>query len=495
MSNDAQPLLPRRALLRGAGLSAAALIAAPSLARTAVPRPAPTPVNDPLAAAPGTAALLGPGQPHTAVLAYNETVPGPALHLRQGEPFHSIVRNGLSEGTTVHWHGIRLPNAMDGVPFLTQKPIAPGGTFTYAFTPPDAGTFWYHPHEHTAGEMGRGMAGALIVEEPEPPAFDRDVLWVLQDWELEPGGALLPGFDTFMQAAMAGRIGNVVTINGERRPIVPARAGERIRLRLVNACLARFMALRFTGHRVMVVALDGQPVMQPFVPAGGRVLIAPAQRVDLVLDTTGEPGSRHPVIDDFYGGRLIYRLSDLAYTQEPRLHRELPTAPPILRPNPVPKPDLGNPVRHHLTITGGMMGGMSGGMMGGGGGTGMMGWMGMMADGKPVSRPAIWGIRSRHDANDGMAPIFTIPLGRTVLITLENRTRWWHPMHLHGYSFTVLSRNGVAARHPHLRDTVVLRPNETVDFAFAADNPGDWMFHCHVIEHQATGLMTVIRVA
>jgi FtsP/CotA-like multicopper oxidase with cupredoxin domain len=487
MPNGTRPLLCRRALLRDAGISAAALATAPIWMRAAVAERISTPVNDPLEAAPGTAALLGPGQPHTAALAYNKTVPGPALNMHQGKPFRSVVHNGLTEGTTVHWHGIRLPNAMDGVPFLTQKPIAPGSTFTYAFIPPDAGTFWYHPHEHTAGEMGRGLAGALIVEEPEPPAFDRDLLWVLQDWELEPGGALLPGFDTFMQAAMAGRIGNVVTINGEWRSSVPMRAGERVRLRLVNACLARFMALRFTGHRVVVIALDGQPVTQPFVPAGGRVLIAPAQRVDLALDTTGEPGSRHPVIDDFYSGRLSYQLTDLAYTTKPRLHRKLPSALPVLQPNPVPKPDLRNPVRHHLTIVGGMMGGMNGGMTGAG--------MGMMADGKPVSRPAIWGIRSRHGANDGMAPIFTIPLGRTALITLENRTRWWHPMHLHGYSFTVLSRNGVPMRHPHLHDTVVLRPNDTVDFAFAADNPGKWMFHCHVIEHQETGLMTVIEIA
>ena len=487
MSVPALPFLMRRTALRGAGLSVAAALwsATPRTRASAASAGASAYSLEP---APGTAALLGTGQPHTSVWAYNTRVPGPVLSLRQGEPFRAIVRNGLAEGTTVHWHGIRLPNAMDGVPFLTQKPIAPNGTFTYAFTPPDAGTFWYHPHEHTAAEMGRGMAGALIVEEIEPPAFDRDLLWVLQDWELEPSGILLPGFDTFMQAAMAGRIGNVVTINGSRRTDVPLRAGERIRLRLVNACLARFMALRFAGHRVVVMALDGQPVTQPFAPAGGRVLIAPAQRVDLLLDTVGDPGSRYQVTDDFYGGRLTYRLTELAYTNQPRLHPRLPAQPPILKPNPVPILDLRAPVRHRLTIVGGMMGGM-------GGGGSMMGGMGIMADGKPTSTSAIWGIRGPHGMNDGMEPIFTIPVGRTALITLENQTRWWHPMHLHGYSFTVLSRNGVAARYPHLRDTVVLRPNETVTFAFAADNPGNWMFHCHVIEHQATGLMTVIRVA
>ncbi len=492
MSMPPWPSVTRRMALRGGGLSAAAALLS-ATPRTGALAAAPEASAYSLEPAPATAALLSTGQPHTAVWAYNKEVPGPVLRLRQGEPFRSVVRNGLTEGTTVHWHGIRLPNAMDGVPFLTQKPITPNGSFTYAFTPPDAGTFWYHPHEHTAGEMGRGMAGALIVEEREPPAFDRDLLWVLQDWEMEPNGSLLPGFDTFMQAAMAGRIGNVVTINGSRHAGISLRAGERIRLRLVNACLARFMALRFAGHRVVVVALDGQPVTQPFVPAGERVLIAPAQRVDLLLDTVGDPGGRYPVTDDFYGGRLTYQLTELAYTKQPRRHPHLPTQLPVLKPNPVPAPDLRDPVRHRLTIVGGMMGGLGGGggMMSGG----MMGGMGMMADGKPTLATKIWGIRGPHGMNDGMAPIFTIPLGRTALITLENQTRWWHPMHLHGYSFTVLSRNGVAARHPHLRDTVILRPNDTVTFAFAADNPGQWMFHCHVIEHQATGLMTVIRVA
>ncbi len=485
-----RPAVSRRGWLQGAGLGASAALlgvvpqaraAEVSQARAADATETPSRGTVELLPAPGETALLGTGHPRTSVWAYNGTVPGPALRLRQGEPFHAVAGNGLEEGTTVHWHGIRLPNPMDGVAGLTQPPIPPGGGFRYAFTPPDAGTFWYHPHEDTARQMGRGMAGALIVEEPAPQGFDRDLLWVLQDWELEANGQLLPGFDTFMQAAMSGRLGNLVTINGASPAAVPVRAGERIRLRLVNACLARFMALRFAGHRVIVMALDGQPVTHPFAPIDGRVLIAPAQRADLLLDTTGEPGGRYPVTDDFYGGRLTYRLVDLAYIGKPGLHGRLPAQPPILPPNPVPKPDLGHPVRHRLTIVGGMMGGMGG--------------MGMMADGEAAARPAIWGIRGPNGMNEGMAPIFTIPLGRTALITLENRTRWWHPMHLHGYSFQVLSRNGTKQRYPHLRDTVVLSPDETVEFAFAADNPGNWMFHCHVIEHQENGLMTVIRVA
>ncbi len=103
-------------------------------------------------------------------------MPGPELRVRQGEPVRITVSNKLSEDTTVHWHGIRLPNAMDGVPGLTQKPIRPGESFVYEFTPPDAGTFWYHPHADTLQQLGRGLAGALIVQEPERAAVDRDLL-------------------------------------------------------------------------------------------------------------------------------------------------------------------------------------------------------------------------------------------------------------------------------------------------------------------------------
>ncbi len=134
------------------------------------------------------AALKGEKGPTTEVWAYDGSVPGPEIRLRQGEPARIVVVNHLEEDTTVHWHGIRLPNAMDGVPGLTQPPIKPGGSFVYAFTPPDAGTFWYHPHADSLQQLGRGLAGALIVEEAEPVQVDRDLLWVLADWRLDADG-------------------------------------------------------------------------------------------------------------------------------------------------------------------------------------------------------------------------------------------------------------------------------------------------------------------
>jgi len=124
----------------------------------------------------------------------------------------------------------------------SQPPIKPGEVFTYEFTPPDAGSFWYHPHMDSLQQIGRGLSGALIVEEQAPPAVDRDLVWMLADWRLSDDDRIIGGFGNTMEAMMSGRIGNAVTLNGVVSAGEPMRAGERIRLRLVNGALARIMA-------------------------------------------------------------------------------------------------------------------------------------------------------------------------------------------------------------------------------------------------------------
>jgi FtsP/CotA-like multicopper oxidase with cupredoxin domain len=449
--------------------------------------------------------LLGRDRPETDVWAYNTTVPGSVLRLRQGEAVRIIVENRLDEDTTVHWHGIRVPNAMDGVPGLTQPPIKPDESFTYAFTPPDAGTFWYHPHQNSLEQLGRGLAGAVVVAEREPVAVDRDLLWFLADWRLTSDAQIAPGFGNSMEAAMSGRIGNTVTVNGAVSLEEPVRASERIRLRLVNGALARIMALRFEGHRPVIMAIDGQPC-DPHEPEGGRILLGPAMRVDLMLDMQGEPGRRYRVVDDFYDD-LSYQLTQLAYDERPPVRAHPLDSPVALARDPLPEPDLASAERRQLTLQGGMMGadamsGMGGmmsmgAMMGAGAMSGMGGMMsmgGMMG----MGQGAVWAINGTSmtgDGHAGMAPAFTIPRGRSVVLTLRNETAWWHPMHLHGHSVRVLSRNGAAVPHRQWQDTVLMAPKETIEAAFVADNPGDWMLHCHVLDHQMAGLMTVLRVA
>jgi len=427
-----------------------------------------------LTARPAVANLTGSGYPDTAVWAYDGTVPGPAIRVAQGKPVRIFVSNKLGEDTTVHWHGIRLPNAMDGVPGLTQPPIAPGKSFTYEFTAPDAGTFWYHPHADTLQQLGRGLAGALIVEEPEPIAVDRDLLWVIEDWRLDEHGQIVRGFGNRMEAGMSGRIGNTVTINGRVPDRISVKAGERLRLRLVNATLARIVGLRFAGHRPVVVAYDGQPC-DAHTPEAGRVVLGPAMRADLILDAEGLSGHRYAVTDDFYRD-LAYRLVELAYEPATPNRPASPRNLPKLPDNPLPPPDLGSAVRHEIVLQGGMMSSM--GMMGEGGAVWAMNGMSMTGDGQA-----------------DMPPLFTVPRGQSCVLALRNETAWWHPMHLHGHSFRVIARNGKPNPLREWHDTVLMPPRETADIAFVADNPGDWMFHCHVTDHQMAGMMSVIRVA
>ncbi len=430
------------------------------------------------------------------VWAYDGRIPGPEIRLRQGEPVRIVVENRLTEDTTIHWHGIRLPNAMDGVPGLTQPPIKPGGSFVYEFTPPDAGTFWYHPHADSLQQLGRGLAGALIVEEAEPVRVDRDLLWVLTDWRLGDDGQIAPGFGNRMEAAMSGRVGNTVTLNGTVPGDQSVRAGERLRLRLVNTSLARIMALRFEGHRPVVVATDGQPC-DPHEPDGGKLLLGPAMRIDVIVDMQGDPGSRHAVVDDFYEG-LAYELTSFAYAADAPLRKNPLDAPLRLPANPLRQPDLQDAHRLELVLQGGMMSGMGGNMMGDMMNmmSGMMQGMGGMP-GTTAHGRAVWSINGTSmtgDGHAGMPPLVTLAQGRSQFVTMRNETAWWHPMHLHGFSFRVLTRNGEPAPHNQWADTVLLAPRDTVELAFVGDNPGDWMLHCHITDHQTAGLMTVLRV-
>ena len=472
----------RRTFLAGAG--ATALLAGLGTAIPSGARAAPREFR--LRAAPGTARLVPAPYPDTAVWSYG-SVPGPEIRVRQGERVRILVENALAEESTVHWHGMRVPNAMDGVPHLTQHPIAPGESFVYEFDAIDAGTFWYHPHQRSFEQVGRGLYGPLVVDEAEPIAVDRDVTWVLDDWRLQKDASISGGFGNMMDTGMAGRIGNTVTVNGQVPDTFAVRAGERVRLRMINAANARIFELEFDGHRPTVIALDGQPV-EPHGPAGGRVVLGPAMRVDLMIDMTGTPGGRFRVIDSFYQG-LEYRLLDLAYAAEP-LREHTPDTPVALPANPLAEPDLASAERHAVSFGGGMMSGMMGGGMTGGG---MMGGMGRMMQG--MQHGGVWTINGIAATGHVMDPMLTLQHGRSCVLELANDTAWHHPIHLHGHSFRVLSRNGTPTRHRAWQDTVLMSPRERVEIAFVADNPGDWMFHCHILEHQAAGMMGVIRVA
>ncbi|HIK64628.1 MAG TPA: multicopper oxidase family protein [Henriciella marina] len=423
------------------------------------------PIDMRLLASPATVPLLGDAQGGVDVWAYNGEVAAPEIRIRQGERLRVTLDNGLAQETTIHWHGLRVPNAMDGVPHLTQDPVRPGQSFTYDFVPQDAGTFWYHPHHRSFEQVARGLYAPLIVEEREPIMVDRDITWMLDDWRIGADGQINDDFGNPSDAFMSGRVGNTMTINGRPPQPFVVRSGERIRLRLINAANARIFALDFSRLNPQIIALDGQPVAPHEVD--GALHIAPGMRIDLILDPEGAPGSRVTIGDSFYEG-LEFALTDVVYSDTP-LRADPLTTPIALPPNPIPEPQTETSTRHEVVFGGGMMGPSA---------TGKMDW-------------TVNGVAA---SGHNLDPVLTLPRGESVILTLRNETAWWHPIHLHGHSFRVLSRNGKPTRYREWQDTVLTAPHEIVEVAFVADNPGDWMFHCHILEHQAAGMMATVRV-
>lgn len=491
----------------------------------------------------------------TGVWAFNGQVPGPELRFRQGEHLRINVTNQLTEGTTVHWHGLRIPNAMDGVAHVTQPPIAPGETFTYAFTLPDAGTYWYHPHSNSNVQVGRGLYGALIIEEDLPPEVDHDLVWVLDDWRLKPDHQIAGGFDNQIDLSHDGRIGNTITVNGAPPGTTRVKAGERIRLRLINAANARIFRLTMGGIDPMVIAYDGQPV-EPHRLSTGYRRFGPGQRLDMIIDIASENGDRLPLIDHFTPGKPL-ELGAFKVTNKRAQLRLGGRRMPKLRPNPVPEPDLETAERHRIVFSGGVTrrnigedspdayaqnraehgagylvseapdtvvppdnvpsdvtGGASDGAATGHGAA--HAGPGHAASKDPKAGPhrdhsqhaghgKPWAINGRTPLgynNAGKivtvhdhAPLMTLAQGKSHILAMHNDTSWAHPIHFHGHHFRVVTINGRPAPFTPLRDSVMMQPNSRMEIAVFADNPGDWMFHCHILEHQAFGMHGVIRVA
>jgi FtsP/CotA-like multicopper oxidase with cupredoxin domain len=303
---------------------------------------------------------------------------------------------------------------------------------------------------------------------------DRDLLWVLRDWRLEEDGGIAGDFGNPRDANYAGRIGDLVTLNGARAGDIPVRAGERLRLRLLNAANARIFTLRFTGHAPLVVALDGQPV-EPHPPAEDLVVLGPGMRADLILDCTGAPGERAQVTDETYA-RKPFRLLDIVYAAE-RLRAVPPGDAVRLPPNPVPEPDLARAEAIPVVLAGGTRSMLRPGMQ------------------DARARGLAWIVNGHANApQERQEPLAVLRLGRSYVLDVRNESAFSHPLHLHGHAFRQLTRNGRPVPHHPFRDTVLLGPQERMELAFLADNPGDWLLQCQVLEHQHAGLSAMLRV-
>jgi FtsP/CotA-like multicopper oxidase with cupredoxin domain len=314
--------LTRRCFLAGVG-AAVGDFGTPSHARAQVASEA----FRLLRAHPAGASASGGGEAPSAspALRYDGSLPGPTLRAKRGEELRVRLVNALAEPTGVHWHGVRLPNAMDGAPPFTQPAVEPGASFDYRFRPPDAGTFWYHAS--IAAQVDQGLHGALIVEEAQSVGVDRDLVLVI--------------------GTADARV--VAPVNGSLRPDFAVRSGERVRLRLINASAARALALRLEGHAPWVMAIDGQPA-EPAPAREGRVRLGPGNRIDLFVDMTRAGGTIAPLLMGGVGdeqpiARLVYERGGEQHTS-PRA-----APPPPLPPNPLPAHiDLRGSLKAELTL-------------------------------------------------------------------------------------------------------------------------------------------------
>ena len=422
--------------------------------------------------------------PLTKVFAYNQQVPGPLLRYNQGDRLRLEVENQLDEPTTVHWHGLRVPASMDGVPFLSQTPISPGESFLYEFDLHDAGTFWYHPHINSSQQVGKGLRGVLVVDEIQPPTIDRDVIWVLDDWRLDDEAKIVPFNQNLRDASHNGRLGNVVTVNGSIHDKFLVHPGERMRLRLVNVANARTFALVFKDLNPWVIALDGHPI-DPHTLGEDPIVLGAGQRADLILDVAGTPGESTLVIDNAFGENFAYELMHLVRSNDRINSVSEHTPPPRLLVNPVSQPDITNAEKHQILFEGGAMGGLSGAYLDGE----FKGMRDLARLGK------LWATNGNiHSDAHNQPPLLTLEHGKSYVFDLVNRSAFEHPIHLHGHSFEVIRNDSGPESPGAIRDTILVGPQESAQIAFVADNPGLWMFHCHILEHQETGMTSIIAV-
>jgi FtsP/CotA-like multicopper oxidase with cupredoxin domain len=470
-------------------------------------------VSQTLTAAPTTVDL---GGRVVDTWAYNGSVGTPLIRVTAGDRLDVHLVNQLTDPTTVHWHGLALRNDMDGVPGVTMDPVAPAADFQYSFTAPHPGTYWFHPH--VGVQMDRGLQGALIIDDPhEPGGYDQEAVLILDDWTdgwsdtpdailarlgrdgmsmggsggmsmgsgsmgsggMNMGGASsssspgsMGGMDMGSSVSAAHPIGtdtgDVVypahLING-RLPqdpaVVSASPGQRIRFRLINAGSDTAYRFAVGGHRLTVTHADGYPVQPVEVDT---VLLGMGERYDVVV-TAGD--GAFPIVASPEG-------------------KDNPAAQAVLRTASGPAPavgarpvELGGRLLTYTDLVPTAAAALSArqpdrqldlalGMVNGG-----RQWV---LNGVPYDQ---------HQALD-------VTAGQRVRITMRNQTMMFHPMHLHGHTFAVVTGTGDTTAPGVRKDTVNVLPMQTLAIDLDTDNPGQWLAHCHNAYHGELGMMTVM---
>ncbi|MGL4728308.1 MAG: multicopper oxidase family protein [Bosea sp. (in: a-proteobacteria)] len=488
---DERTKMDRRDVLKGSAALAALSAMQDSVnaqaAKPAAPISATGPVAGPtrtLTAAPARRQLKPAPSALTNLWGFDGTSPGPVLRMKQGETLRLRLDNKTDAPLSLHWHGVRQANTLDGVGGFTAPAIAANSAGEISVSPPDSGVFIYRPM--VLGNSGRpqemGLAGMLIVEEREPPQVDHDIALVVDDWLLTPEGQLapFPAAGTAPEAATGGRLGNWLSVNG--RP-VPERTtfapGSRLRLRLANLSNARTLRIRFDNLKAYVIAVDSQPT-DTFEPLKSTLPFAPGTRYDIMVDLLDEPGQEGSITGMIGPGAPLF----MAITAGEPITRRRAALPPIkpLPPNPAlpPAVRLQDALRTELVLAGGAKAGAEGKL-----------------DLTGVDLAAPWTLNGKpnraRSAEEADAPLFRARRGQPIVLKVQNTTLFPQPLHIHGHVVRVLHPLD-DGWEPYFLDTIIIPEGKTLQLAFIADNPGKWLISSTVTERFDTGLWSWFEV-
>lgn len=445
---------------------------------------------------------------------YDGKLPGPEIRVKEGERLRITLKNNLPDETSIHWHGIhqRGTNNMDGVPGLTQLPIPAGGGMVYEFTADRPGTYFYH--SHSGLDIERGLYAPLIVEpKNEPLSYDHEHMLVLDDWldgspdlayeqlkqGISPADGLPKGSSQTSRRGgprgmrpkggakghKGGPMGgggqgfcrnsdinySTYLINGrapEAAPEFTVKRGDRVRFRVINAAGATVFRLAIGGHKLTVTHADGFPVHPVEVSA---LEISPGERYDILI-TANNPGA-WPIAAVSSGeperaARATLRYTDALASSPPplgftpgELNGKLLDPGDLISPESLDFPLLADRPDRIIDLA--------------------------FRQGRSYD----WKLLGKNGAHGP----FEIHAGERVRVRMTSgmMSRMWHPMHLHGHSFRVIT--GHRNRNPAVKDTVLVKPtmHGRSEFEFLADNPGEWLFHCHHAYHLEAGMACVFK--
>jgi FtsP/CotA-like multicopper oxidase with cupredoxin domain len=427
---------------------------------------------------------------------FDGTVPGSQIRVREGEKVKFNLKNELPDPVSIHWHGIPVPNDMDGIPGVTQNAVQPGESFTYEFTASVPGTYMYHTHQEAVTQLDKGLYGSFIVE-PKEKSYDRDYTLMLDEWMSNPeesdmsmsnnsemDHSSMSGMDDGtstenhekVESQTTNSMGHnmknydIFTINGKSGEAIEplnVKEGETVRLRLANIGFLSHN-IHLHGHDFKVVAIDGQKLNEPQEIKDQLISIAPGERYDIEF-TADNPGNWylecHGEMEGTDGMKASIQYEGHSNSSDQSNQSEkLPIFPYTNYGNNVSGKfslDQKYDVEYTMDLNGNNMDNI---------------WT---INGK--SFPETLGVNVKK--------------GDLIKVKLVNKSEDAdHPMHLHGHFFQVLSKNGKPLEgSPILKDTINLKPGDEYIVAFEADNPGNWLFHCHDLHHATAGMVDVVK--